>query len=362
MNQKLQKPSSLPLLTIPLNPPFNLDHSYKTMGSITNTDSKLDLGELQPLVDVLSVASNITQGHGAVDELLSNGPVTAAADPTLADIMASLTAAAGGPSTEVEKGKAPMPQNVGIMPPYDDASAGQNYLHLVEMSSIVALYTAIWNANARTKRGHPEPYSITVASEAAQAFADMADSAYNVMVGPLAGFFNFSSGTQTTFTKNMSKTDVHLEFLGEIFQGFNLTKPAYAQLDSILKNFVKSLGTISVETGKTNNTVDQTIYINQVIRLNIAGDEGKPIYVYQPRTRIVYMHIDSSTWRWATNKADHTSSTFNMRYVVVDCDLNVNKFLASKDKLNKVFQQISGKTMEEFGKMINPGPVHLEKK
>ncbi|KAK5624868.1 hypothetical protein RRF57_000584 [Xylaria bambusicola] len=250
-----------------------------------------------------------------------------------------------------------MPQNVGILPPYDEASTGQNYLYLVEMSSIVSLYTAIWNANARNNRGHPQPYNISNAQEAALAFADMADSAYNVMVGPLAGLFNFSSGVQTTFSKEMSKTSIHLEFLAELFKGFSLTKPALMQLDGILTNFVSSLGTINIETGRTNQTVDQTLRINQVMRLNISGDEQNPVWVYQPRTRIVYMHIDDSTWHWATNKAEHTSNTFNMRYVIVDCDLNVNKYLASKNNLDNVFKTVSGKSMEEYGQMINPSPV-----
>lgn len=319
-----------------------------------------DLGDLQPLVDVLGIASDITVGAEELADFTSSGPETAAADTTVADLVSALTAAAGGPANEVKEGRAPMPQNVAILPPYDEPSAIQNYEYLVEISSIVSLYTAIWNLNARTKRGHPEPYKISDASEAAQAFADMADSAFNVMQQPLAGFFNFSSGTQTTFSKSMSKTEVHLEFLGEIFKGFNLTKPALMQLDTILTNFVSSLKTVSVETGETNNTVDQTLRINQVVRINIAGDEGKPIYVYQPRTRIVYMHIDGNTYHWATNKAEHTSQTFNMRYVVVDCDLNVNKYLACKDKLDKVFMTLTGQNLLEYGKKINPEPVKSE--
>jgi hypothetical protein len=98
-----------------------------------------------------------------------------------------------------------------------------------------------------------------------------------------------------------------------------------------------------------------------VIRINVAGDDARSYWVFQPRTRIVYMHVDASSWRWATNKANHNKSTFTMRYVVVDCDLNVNKYLASKDKLNTVFQQISSRTMSEFGKMINPSPVDPNK-
>ncbi|KAM6522888.1 hypothetical protein FALCPG4_012503 [Fusarium falciforme] len=324
--------------------------------------STQDLGELQPLVDVLSAASDITQGHEALAEFVSSGPTTAAAgDTTLADIVAQLNAAAGGPDQEVKDGKTPMPQNVTILPPYTEANAIQNYNYLVDISSIVSLYTAIWNANARSKRGHPEPYNITIASEAAQSFADMANSAYNVMSGPLAGFFNFANGSVTTFKKEMSKTEVHLEFLAELFKGFSLTKPAILQLDGILTNFISSLKTVNVETGSTNNTVDQTLRINQVMRLNISGDEANPIWVFQPRTRIVYMHIDASTWRWATNKAEHTSQSFNMNYTVADFDLNVNKWLASQDKLNKVFETVSGKSISEYGKLINPDPVNPEK-
>ncbi|KAH7153632.1 hypothetical protein EDB81DRAFT_758575 [Dactylonectria macrodidyma] len=318
-----------------------------------------DLGELQPLAEVLSAASDVTQEHGTFSKFLSSGPVTASAgDGTLADLVAQLNAASGGPSEEVKAGLAPMPQNVTILPPYTEANAIENYNHLTDISSIVSLYTAIWNADARSKRGHPEPYNITIASEAAQSFADMASSAYNVMSGPLAGFFNYANGSVATFSKEMSKTEVHLEFLGELFKGFSLTRPALLQLDGILTNFISSLKTVTVETGSTKNTVDQTLRINQVMRLNISGDDANPIWVFQPRTRIVYMHIDGSTYRWATNKAEHTSSTFNMVYTVADFDLNVNKWLASKGKLDKVFRTVSGKSITEFGKMINPNPVN----
>ncbi|KAI3335713.1 hypothetical protein F4824DRAFT_463322 [Ustulina deusta] len=328
-----------------------------TSSSFLKMSSPIDHGDLQGIVDVLEIAVDVTKSSEALADFTSSGPITAAADSSLADVVAALNAATGGTNSEVQAGRAPMPQNVGILPPYDEVSAGQNYLHLVEISSIVSLYTAIWNANARSLRGHPQPYNITNAEEAALAFADMADSAYNVMIGPLAGIFNYSSGVQTTFRKEISKTSIHLEFLAELFKGFSLTKPALLQLDSILTTFVSSLGTINIETGRTNHTVDQSLRINQVMRINISGDEQNPVWVFQPRTRIVYMHIDDSTWRWATNKASHTSSTFNMRYVVVDCDLNVNKYLANKDKLNTVFQTVSGKSMEEYGRLINPSPV-----
>ncbi|GAB0137519.1 hypothetical protein EsDP_00005779 [Epichloe bromicola] len=333
------------------------------MGSVQDPQDPQDFGELQPLHDCLSVAADITQGHEALSDFTSSGPTTASAGATtLDDLMAQLNAASNGPEAEVKSSLAPLPQNVTLMPPYTEKNALENYDNLMDICSIASLYTSIYNANARNMRGHPEPYDISIPREAAQAFADMASSSFQVMSGPLAGFFNYASGSVATFDKKMSKTEVHLEFLGELFKGFNLTTPAMLQLDGVLKNFMASLKTITVETSSTNNTVDQTLRVNQVLRLNISGDEKNPIFVFQPRTRIVYMRINASTWHWATNKANHTSNTFHMVYTVADFDLNVNKWNASKDKFDKVFQTVSGKSMADFAKMVNPSPINPEQK
>ncbi|KAF5667167.1 hypothetical protein FHETE_5870 [Fusarium heterosporum] len=327
-------------------------------------NSTEDFGDLQPLHDYLAVAADITKGHEALAEFTSSGPATTAAtgDASLADIMAQLNAAASGPTAEVESGSAPLPQNVTVMSPYTEKRALDSYDSLMDASSIASLYTAIFNASARTKRGHPQPYDITIPTEAAQAFADMASASFNVMSGPLAGFFNYAGGSVATFDKQMSKTDVHLEFLGELFKGFSLTEPALLQLDGILTNFISSLKTVTVETGSTNNTVDQTLRVNQVLRTNISGDPKNPLWIFQPRTRIVYMKINASTWHWATNKAEHTSSKFHMVYTVADFDLNVNKWIASKDKFDKVFSTVTGKSMSEFAKLTIPAPIDPDQK
>jgi hypothetical protein len=326
--------------------------------------------ELATLVDLLSRATDITQSAAVAAELKSDGPTTAGAGGggDISDIYNSLVAAVKGPSAEVESGSAPMPQNVVIGPedkPMTDAEekraliaqARQDMRHLQDINSIADLFIALSNASKRAARGHPQRYRITDPKEAAQEFADMANSAYNVMIGPLAGMFSFTSGTSTRYQRSMSKSELHLSFLSELFSGFNLTDVAMNQLDGILKNFIKSLGTVSVETEDTNNTVDQTIRVHQTIAVNISGSKENPIWDYQPRSRIVYMKIDAKAWRWATNKANHESNTFDMHYVVVDCDLNVRKWLASKPALEKVFMTISQKSLAEYSAMRNPPAI-----
>ncbi|KAK1963108.1 hypothetical protein LY78DRAFT_683517 [Colletotrichum sublineola] len=334
-----------------------------------------DFGDLQPLAELMARASDPVQTATVAQELAaSDGPITAAAGSSPIDeLRDQLTDAAQGPANQVDNGRAPMPQDVPVMPPKspdnpmtDEAhvrKALEDFGHLRDITSIADLFIAMSNITKRTKRGHPEPYLITDAAEAAQAMADMADSAYNVMLSPpLTGLYSFGSGTQTTFSRRMSKTELHLGFLAEIFKGFSLTDAAKKQLDGILTNFIKSLQNISVSSEKTSNTVDETIRIHQTIATNITGSSEHPIWVYQPRTRIVYMHIDGSTWKWATNKANHESSTFNMRYVVVDFDLNVNRWLAAKTQLEAIFKKTAGLSFNDYGKIKFPSPVDADAK
>ena len=333
-----------------------------------------DFGDFQPLADLMARASDPCYTALVAQELAaSDGPIAAAAgggggSGSVSELWEKLSTAAEGPAAEVKKDRVPMPQDVAIMPekskdnPLADEAhvrkALEDFGHLRDISAIADLFIAMSNVTKRIQRGHPEEYRISVAAEAAQAFADMADSAYNVMLGPpLAGMYSFVGGVQTTFSRRMSKTDLHLGFLAEIFKGFSLTDVATKQLDGILTNFIKSLGDVSVSTEKTNNTVDQTIRVHQTLAINIAGSTDHPIWIYQPRTRIIYMHVDGSTWKWATNKAEHQESTFNMRYVVVDTDLNVNKWLAAKPQLEEIFKQVTGSTFKQYGKIKFPAPI-----
>ncbi|KAH6614420.1 hypothetical protein B0J18DRAFT_413591 [Chaetomium sp. MPI-SDFR-AT-0129] len=326
-----------------------------------------DIGEFHPVASLMSRATDPLLSASVARDAASASSSFVADDP-FASLRDRMNSAAGGAESETKKKLAPMPQDVAVIPDKDEddpltdedwkRKAIKDVQHLRDIASIADLYIAMSNLEKRKARGHPEEYRITDPKEAAQAFADMADSAYRVMAGPpLVGLYSFSSGTVREFRRKMSKTELHLGFLAEIFTGFSFTKAATKQLDGILTNFIKSLGDISVSTEKTNNSVDQTIRIHQTIAMNITGDDERAIWVYQPRTRIIYMHVDGSTWKWATNKANHEESTFYMNYVVVDCDLNVNKWLGAKAQLEAIFKEVTSKTFADYGKMRYPSPI-----
>jgi len=45
-------------------------------------------------------------------------------------------------------------------------------------------------------------------------------------------------------------------------------------------------------------------------------------------------------------------------YVVINIDLNVNRWLAAKPQLEAIFQQVTGATFKQYGKIKFPAPIN----
>ena len=276
-----------------------------------------------------------------------------------------LLAAQGGPAESVKQGNAPLPQNVGIIPPSKDKNTTRDitkhYNYLVQVSSLSALFTGTWNIQTFKKRGREEPYNISIKSEAVQAFADLADSGFQAMIGPLASYYNISNAVVSIFKKQMRKTEVHLEFLRAIFKPYNLLEDALARLDGVLTTLVDALHDIQIETSKEVSSVNQTLRINQLKRMNVTGDRRNPVWVYVPTTRVVYMKINAETWKGAVGrKGSDEGFEFKMEVTVIDGELNVEKYERSKEKLDEVFTYVTGINLQAFGDKTDPKPVESQ--
>ncbi|MCJ1452013.1 hypothetical protein MMC28_002353 [Mycoblastus sanguinarius] len=236
-------------------------------------------------------------------------------------LMKMLSAASEGPAAEIQTGNPPVPPNVGITPVGDDPGILTSYCYLVELSALSALYTGIWELNTLKKRGREQPYNISIASEASQAFADLADAGFQTMIGSLAGSYNLSSAVSNSYTKQMRKTSLHFDFLDDLFKSFNLVSTAFTQLDGILSTF--------------------TIRINQVVRTNITGGDANPV------------------WLTAVSKSfTDEGFEFKVHTVVVDRELNVEKFVAKKDKLDQIFSYVTDQNLQAFGEKTCPPPFN----
>jgi hypothetical protein len=268
--------------------------------------------------------------------------------------------AMGGAPAAKAAGVAPAPTQVVLVPKGEDPAVIELHNIAVNMASMVQLYTTIYDFDQQKKRGVKQPNGISDASQAKQAFADQADAAFLALTGPLSGFCNIDSETVDTFHKNMHKSEIHLEFLGNVFKGFNLGKDALTQLDGVLTNFVSSISDLNITSTSESNTVDHTCVIHQVAHTNMTGDDSDPQFIFEPKIKLVYLKIDSESWAWATNKASDSGFDFTMHNTIVNATINVEKWKGHQDKFDKIFEYLTGKNLEAYGTEVTGTPVKTE--
>lgn len=272
----------------------------------------------------------------------------------MTNTLAALSASSKGPKEEIAAGKVPLPQTISLQPP-TSPEATQSYAHLDAAASVASLQTVIFNEDFRVGRGQTKHYDISVAGEEASlAFADMAAAGLRVMEGPLSGFYTRVKSAEHVFSQSMRRREVHGAFLEEVFRDYRLGESALRRLDGVLTAFVAAVRGVEFGVGKGGGTVDYSFRINHVVREGGPGADGTEMkHVFRPRTRIVCLKIDPNTYKWATDKGTDEVGTFQMSYATHDFDLDVGRFLASKERFDIVFQGLLGEDTTSYAKMTN---------
>lgn len=259
-----------------------------------------------------------------------------------------------GAQAQVNDGKAPMPVSINVIDSsFTKEEQLNSYTYLVEMTSLTSLWIGIYLVQLDAKRGRTEPFRITNKKEAPQAFADIADAAYQAMLHPLSGYYNITVGSSQHYEQTLSVSEIHVTFLQVVFGSFKLGKTVLDELEGVLNQFMSAIGKIEVET---SDKISHTVRLNQVIKLNISGSDDEPTWVYQPVTKLIYLSVDSESYRQATSKWWGTASEekfkFSFDYVIVEAILNPVKYLEDRPKLNKAFEFVTQKNLKDFGEDV----------
>ncbi|GAB0137517.1 hypothetical protein EsDP_00005777 [Epichloe bromicola] len=275
-----------------------------------------------------------------------NGPSTASADGD--DKFAKLTALMMGdtksPNEQVAAGQTPKPPPIVILPGYDKSSAMANYNTLMDANSMIQLY-----ANLMQVQQKPDGFDIT--SEAAAAYNFQAKQAYDAMMGPMAGFFTFDSGSSQQISNTIAKNQIHEKFLGAVFDNFRFDKDTKTQLDGQLTTFVSGLSKIAPGNA---NSIDFSLRLGLCPRKNITADEDDPLYVYQPTIFLIRMSFDTKSFYQNTGKSsgvDMVTLKFNLS--VTKCTLNAPKFEQNRPKFDQMFQLITDNNLSAYSQLLN---------
>lgn len=277
-----------------------------------------------------------------------DGPVTAAADSNnkFDQLMTMMMGDTKPTEEQVAAGQVPKPPPVVILPGYTSADAANNYAILKDAHSMIQLYSNLMQVQQK-------PDGFNILTEAGSAFAYQAKTAYNAMMGPLAGYFMFSTGSQRQFENPVTQDQVHNNLLQKMFEGFGFDPSTIAALDVQLTSFVSGLKSISPEA-KGPNTFDFSQLCGLCPRVNVTGDPSDPIYVYSPTTYLLYMKVDAVAFRQSTGKNSSTEKiNFKFDLSVIKCELNTRKFEADRPKFDKIFEHVTSHNLRAYSDLLN---------
>lgn len=275
-----------------------------------------------------------------------NGPVVASADgdDKFAKLAALMMGDTKSPAEQAEAGNAPKPAPIIILPGYDIKDVQSNYDSLMDANSMIQLYANLLEAQQK-------PGGFNINTEAAEAFNFQAKTAFDAMSGPMAGFFNFSDGSTQSFSNEINRDQIHDFFINSLFGNFGFAKATRDQLDGQLKTFVAGLSKI---VPGNQATIAFSHRLGLVPRINVAGDDENPIWLYQPTIFLLRMSFDANTFYKSISKNsgnDQVKFTFSL--TVSKFSLNVKKFEQSRDKFDKIFQLVTNSNLKAYSELLN---------
>ncbi|CAN9428544.1 unnamed protein product [Alternaria alternata] len=283
-----------------------------------------------------------------LDDGQAPGPVTASADGDdkfnqLAELMMGNTKT---PDQQLADGKIPMTSPVVVMDPYSKQNAGSNFATLKDAHSMIQLYSNLMQVQQK-------PTGFNITSEAASGFAFQARQAYNAMMGPLAGYYNFSLGSVQKYSNQLERNQIHDDFLGKVFDGFGFDKATLAALDTKLTTFVSAIKGIN-PGGTQPSTWDFSQMLGLCPKLNITGDDSDPEWVFNPTTFLLYMQVDAKTFRESVSKNNSVDKVnFNFQLTVTKCELNIRRFEADRVKFDKMFKLVTNHNLSAYSDLLN---------
>jgi hypothetical protein len=331
---------------------ITVPESHAVAAMMSALEVKANTGE-QPSDHHVALSMLAAQNGGGVDHPLvsrlaaSNDTTPAVGADKFDQLTALLMGSTDSPDQQVKDGQIPQPPVISVPPGYSDADAINSYASVQDAQSMCQLYASMLFVSAG------KIYDITQTGDAQMGFAAQAKYAYNAMMGPMAGFYIFSSGTTSTYDNTMNKSDVHGNFLGEIFGPYGFDAATTKSLDDMLTNFTQAIPGLTA--GSPGQTIDHCLRFSLCPRKDIAGDGSK--IVFQPTTYIVYMKIDADSYSQSVSKHNSVDKVhFKMQYTVVKCELNVKAYEAKRDKFDKIFNMVTKKNLREFSQLLNKEP------
>ncbi|KAK0110895.1 hypothetical protein ONS96_002481 [Cadophora gregata f. sp. sojae] len=241
-----------------------------------------------------------------------------------------------------------------LVKPADGSSddIAQKYTMSTLLQGVSVLCENILRIQLMAKQGRTTPYDISDPAQACLAIKENADLAYQVAIGGLSGYYITTSQTSNSYSKDVSSANFQLEFTSDLFKPFDLTAEALTEISGVLAQYISSIASIKLDSTSTNKEITHFVRSTMITKRNVSGDDKNPIWVWQPCTKLIYMHIDTQAYFEATSSCLGHSETetfhYDMEYTVYQADINYDQVVNNQTTLNTAFETVTKQNALQF--------------
>lgn len=244
-----------------------------------------------------------------------------------------------------ETGEAPASTGVAVTPPTITREELQHLKDILLLNS----YASVASMRYLYQK-HPEDWDLTDPKQAAQFTRMAANAKFRILTDGMGSFLSLETQTSRSMHKEVTSADLHFEFLGELFQGFNFPPTAMAQLDSILTSVVKQLGSLQMSWSDESETLDHVISVFYFD--DIAGVDYK-----LPRLRLFYLHIDQRSWELSIGKSSVRKFEFNMNFADNVFMMDPTQVQEKRADIQALIEKMTDMSLDAVDKLVAPKAV-----
>jgi len=253
-------------------------------------------------------------------------------------------------------GKRPATSSIAVLPP---EGFNSNQLQQLENIKLLSTFAHAYAFKLVYEyQDHPDGYDITDPKDSLIFTSRSANCLNKIITGAMGTLLTLNSSTNTSFSKNVSRTSLHLEFLTELFKSFNLTESAKNVLDGILTSIFRSLQDIEVSKSSVPNTLDHMLFVYYFE--DIQGLPGKVV-----KLRVFFLHIDQEIFdavKIGKNSGSHEKFNFHMNYTDMTFSMKDEMVTKNRPAIEKLIADIGEAKFEELSNKCSPKVVDSEKK
>lgn len=240
---------------------------------------------------------------------------------------------------------APSSTAIAAIPPSASAEDRKNLSDILLLNSYVSVASMRY-----LYKIHPQDWDITNPVDAANFTKAGANAKFKVLTDGLGSFLTLDTASTRSFNESTTSADLHLSFLGSLFDGFGFPGSTMKELDGVLTSVTQTLSDLRLSWSDQSSTLDHLVFFYYF-------DEVPGLGMKLPSMRLFYLHIDQSSWTASVGKSSITHFQFSMNFDDNIFNMNPDQVDSNRDAIKNLLSTMTGQSFDAINDMLSPKAV-----